>query len=1032
MSAHKLRRAQSLPYVKFIGNTQTINSQSIKVLEIDVNGKVLFCTGTATITDAGSGYAKGCLYIKTDVVAGTSGIYENVGTTTSCNFDQIGVAAAAGANTALSNLAAVAINTTLVSDTDSTDDLGTTAKYWANAYVDKYYANATATIDGATAGQLTTTGNVAPGVTATDSLGAALKYYLNSYVGTMYVNATATLAGSVAGTVTVGGNLAMTNGDFTMSDGVVSVTDATTVAGTAFTFDPSLVTTGTGFLVDGTSVTSGDAFRININSDTMTATGSAFSIVDMKTTTEVFAIRDDGTVLMKGTAEGTTAAQVQSGDFVVSDGDLYVSGGETYLITDAAAVMATFKNTNAGATGVQVNYQHESASPADNDVITRVNYVGDDDGANDTNYARLDVTALDVTDATEDGRMGWSVMVNGTLTELLRIDNVGISAYSTLVVGTGAAEGTVQSNGNFDLILKTGNATTGSIKITDGAAGAITLTPDTIGNVVCRNEDTGTLGSVLALVHAGGSQANADVVGRVRFDGQDNAAATEVYGQIDVVVTDVAAANPDSEMVFYIDEAGTATERLRLISSSNSVQIGDGGAAATLFSSGNQDLVLQTGNAATGKMTFANGANATVQVAPNGTGITELYNSDAGALGSVLALFHQSASPAASDVVGRVQFEGMNTAGAPARKTFARIDTLIVDTTDGNEDGDLLFYVMRAGTVTQQLWLDSDLNGVSIGDGASDAFLSSTGSFDLVMRTGNATSGNITIADGANGNIGLNPNGTGVVEIVRSDNGAAGATLQMTHISASPAASDVITSIQSLANDSGANMTQWSAINTIIQDPTDTTEDADIQMSVIRAGTLTTQLTLDSDVNGVVVGDGAAAGYVQSSGNNDLVLRTGNASTATITMTDGAAGNVTVNCDGDGAFIVQGPTPGDDKVQIYTEQVIRWAWTNADPDGNNDIIIYNTTAPDMLILDAWMHTTVLEGGAMTATLRDAVNGGGNAVSSALDCNVLANSLQKTTILASNTIAAGGTLALNFSGNPGTATGVFFMRVAFIG
>src|SRR3990167_3060737 len=44
--------------------------------------------------------------------------------------------AAAGANTALSNLVSVAINTSLISDTDSTDDLGSTSKAWANLYVD--------------------------------------------------------------------------------------------------------------------------------------------------------------------------------------------------------------------------------------------------------------------------------------------------------------------------------------------------------------------------------------------------------------------------------------------------------------------------------------------------------------------------------------------------------------------------------------------------------------------------------------------------------------------------------------------------------------------------------------------------------------------------------------------------------------------------------------------------------------------------------------------------------------------------------
>jgi len=47
-----------------------------------------------------------------------------------------------GANTALSNLVDVAINTSLISDTDSTYDLGSSAKYWANLYVDTIYTPA--------------------------------------------------------------------------------------------------------------------------------------------------------------------------------------------------------------------------------------------------------------------------------------------------------------------------------------------------------------------------------------------------------------------------------------------------------------------------------------------------------------------------------------------------------------------------------------------------------------------------------------------------------------------------------------------------------------------------------------------------------------------------------------------------------------------------------------------------------------------------------------------------------------------------
>lgn len=68
--------------------------------------------------------------------------------------------AGGGATTALDNLASVAINTSLISDTDSTDDLGSSAKYWANTYTDKIYLNGTATLDGTVAGFATLTGGL--------------------------------------------------------------------------------------------------------------------------------------------------------------------------------------------------------------------------------------------------------------------------------------------------------------------------------------------------------------------------------------------------------------------------------------------------------------------------------------------------------------------------------------------------------------------------------------------------------------------------------------------------------------------------------------------------------------------------------------------------------------------------------------------------------------------------------------------------------------------------------------------------------
>jgi hypothetical protein len=74
------------------------------------------------------------------------------------NDYQLGVGG--GASTALDNLDSVAINTSLISDTDSTDDLGSSSIYWANIYGDKLYLRSDATLASGAAGRVDLTGNL--------------------------------------------------------------------------------------------------------------------------------------------------------------------------------------------------------------------------------------------------------------------------------------------------------------------------------------------------------------------------------------------------------------------------------------------------------------------------------------------------------------------------------------------------------------------------------------------------------------------------------------------------------------------------------------------------------------------------------------------------------------------------------------------------------------------------------------------------------------------------------------------------------
>lgn len=87
------------PHVRDVAQSETPGTTAVEVLAKDSSGKVIFASGVTVPTDTETGFAKGCIFIDTDVAGGTSGTYINVGTNTSCNFDL--VPAGTGATTFL-------------------------------------------------------------------------------------------------------------------------------------------------------------------------------------------------------------------------------------------------------------------------------------------------------------------------------------------------------------------------------------------------------------------------------------------------------------------------------------------------------------------------------------------------------------------------------------------------------------------------------------------------------------------------------------------------------------------------------------------------------------------------------------------------------------------------------------------------------------------------------------------------------------------------------------------------------------------
>jgi len=71
------------------GASEVIGSETITGYLADFGANLRLCAGTTVPTDGESGYAKGCLFIDTDVATGTTGLYCNKGTRTSCAFTAV-------------------------------------------------------------------------------------------------------------------------------------------------------------------------------------------------------------------------------------------------------------------------------------------------------------------------------------------------------------------------------------------------------------------------------------------------------------------------------------------------------------------------------------------------------------------------------------------------------------------------------------------------------------------------------------------------------------------------------------------------------------------------------------------------------------------------------------------------------------------------------------------------------------------------------------------------------------------------------
>lgn len=214
-------------------------------------------------------------------------------------------------------------------------------------------------------------------------------------------------------------------------------------------------------------------------------------------------------------------------------------------------------------------------------------------------------------------------------------------------------------------------------------------------------------------------------------------------------------------------------------------------------------------------------------IGSGGTSLT-LTSTDAGAAAApIVTLYRDSATPAASDLIGQLLLSGEDSAGNT--ETYGTITGKIIDPTSTSEDAELIFATVIAGALANRVHVGAGMytSGAASGDMGANTF-NATALYEAGVAL-TATYARLAVANVF----------TATQTISSTDAGAAvGPTFDLYRDSASPAANDVIGSVDFNGRDSGATKTLYGRVNAVIVDPTDGSEDSRINFSTLVAGTL--------------------------------------------------------------------------------------------------------------------------------------------------------------------------------------------------
>ena len=318
----------------------------------------------------------------------------------------------------------------------------------------------------------------------------------------------------------------------------------------------------------------------------------------------------------------------------------------------------------------------ELTAPVATDVFPVVD-VSEADNANKNKKIQLTTILKNIPNGTVSAPSVGFVDDSG-LTGFFRVasNEIGITANQTLI----------------------GSFTTTGFQLGSGtpAAQLHLFSTDTTDQVIIENSDTGADNAPdLVLFRNSASPAANDNLGNLVYRGKDSAGNAHDYASIVASIETTTDGSEDGVLDIMSSASGTLASRIRLLN--NKVGIGEATPLHPLH---------LTSTAA-------------------GIAFQIESSADDAASGADLMLVHRRGASGAgqdNDVLSTIFYRGKNDNSTPEEVDYAGIEGVIIDASDGTEDGKLNLQVMTAGTLTTKLAVDAtgvDITGTVIDDGAT-------------------------------------------------------------------------------------------------------------------------------------------------------------------------------------------------------------------------------------------------------------------------------------------------------------------------